>query len=133
MGRATARSPGRLRLLRVACILVGMRTTNAAADRSSRSRGLESACAVLRQEADYLRARGIVHLHVFGSVARREDNTESDLDLVAEVRPGADSIDMLRAEEHLAPLIGRSVGIISRCGLTHERHGGILRDMVQVF
>ena len=38
----------------------------------------------LREHRDELTAAGIVHLRVFGSVARGEANDSSDVDLIAE-------------------------------------------------
>jgi len=39
----------------------------------------------LREQRDELTAAGIVHLRVFGSVARGEANDLSDVDLIAEL------------------------------------------------
>ena len=38
----------------------------------------------LRQHEEELKAAGIVHLHVFGSVARDEASSLSDVDLLAD-------------------------------------------------
>jgi predicted nucleotidyltransferase len=39
---------------------------------------------ILRAHEPELKAAGIVHLHLFGSVARGEESAESDVDLLAE-------------------------------------------------
>ena len=94
---------------------------------------LDRAFSVLRARSDELWARGLLHVAVFGSVARREDGPDSDIDLVAEVGPDVDSMDALKAERLLAMELGRQVQIISRRGLDKSRHADILRDMIPAF
>lgn len=94
---------------------------------------LDHALTVLRARAEELRARGILHAAVFGSVARREDRPDSDLDLLVEIRLGVDSIDVMRVEKLLAADVDREVQIVSRCGLDEVRHAGIFRDMISAF
>ncbi len=94
---------------------------------------LDRALAVLRARSEELRTRGFLHVAVFGSVARREDGPDSDLDLVVEVGPQVGSMDAMRLEKLLAADVGREVRIISRCGLDKVRHAEIFRDMVAAF
>jgi uncharacterized protein len=94
---------------------------------------LDHALAVLRARSDELSTRGFFHVAVFGSVARREDGPESDIDLVVEVGPDVGSMDAMRVEKLLAADLGREVQIISRRGLDESRHAEIFRDMVQAF
>jgi predicted nucleotidyltransferase len=94
---------------------------------------LDRALTVLRARSDELRARGFLHVAIFGSVARREDGPDSDVDLVAEVGPDVDSMDALKAERLLAADLGREVQIISRRGLDKSRHADIFRDMISAF
>jgi predicted nucleotidyltransferase len=94
---------------------------------------LDRALAILRARSEELRASGFLHVAVFGSVARREDGPDSDLDLVAEIRLGVDSMDLLIMERSLADHVGREVQIITQCGLDEVRHAEILRDMIPAF
>jgi len=48
----------------------------------------DDAIKILRQHQADLRARGIVHAALFGSVARGEAGTKSDLDILIELDPG---------------------------------------------
>ncbi len=89
--------------------------------------------AVIRARSEELRARGFLPVSVFGLVARREDGSDSDLDLVAEIRLGVDSMDLMSVERILAAEVGREVQIITRCGLDMVRHAEIFRDMVPAF
>ena len=49
----------------------------------------DDAIAVLRANADELRARGVRHAALFGSVARGEAGPTSDLDILIELAPDA--------------------------------------------
>lgn len=44
----------------------------------------EEAIRILREHADELRERGLTRLQLFGSVARGEQNAQSDVDLLAD-------------------------------------------------
>ena len=46
---------------------------------------LESALATLRAHAPELRARGVAHAAIFGSVARGDANEKSDVDVLLEL------------------------------------------------
>ncbi|HEX3462968.1 MAG TPA: nucleotidyltransferase domain-containing protein [Candidatus Elarobacter sp.] len=94
---------------------------------------LDRTLAALRRRSAELRARGFIHIAVFGSVARREDGPDSDIDLLADIAPGVDSMDALKAERLLAADLGRDVQIISRRGLNSVRHAEIFRDSIPVF
>ena len=48
----------------------------------------QTAIKILRGHADALRARGVQHAALFGTVARGEAKTSSDLDIMIELDPG---------------------------------------------
>jgi len=52
-------------------------------------------------------------LWVFGSVARKEERPESDVDLVAEFLPGTSLLSHARLENDLARLFGCGVDVVS--------------------
>jgi uncharacterized protein len=73
----------------------------------------DAVLAKLRAHQDELRAAGIVHLQLFGSVARGEDNAESDVDLLAHL-DNARSFSLLgliRLENRLADLLEAKVDL----------------------
>ena len=73
----------------------------------------DAAIALLRAHADELRARGVTGVWMFGSVARGDDDEESDLDIA--VSTDAEGIDAsvvrLKAKRLTAELTGRAVDV----------------------
>jgi predicted nucleotidyltransferase len=69
--------------------------------------------AKLREHEPELRAAGVVHLSVFGSVARGEASMQSDVDLMAEFddRREYSLLDRVRLENRLAEILGVSVDL----------------------
>jgi predicted nucleotidyltransferase len=55
---------------------------------------------------------GLSNLRVFGSVARGEENEESDLDLLVDVTPGVGLIGLARAQHELEELLGTRVDLV---------------------
>ncbi|HQR25451.1 MAG TPA: nucleotidyltransferase family protein [Nocardioides sp.] len=67
--------------------------------------------ARLNDLLDYLRRHDITNAQVFGSVARGEDTTDSDLDLLADVPPGTSLFDLARHKLDLEDLLGVTVDL----------------------
>jgi uncharacterized protein len=69
--------------------------------------------AKLRQYEPELKAAGIVHLHLHGSVARHEASETSDVDLIAELDPdkGLSLLDIVGLENRLSDLLGVHVDL----------------------
>lgn len=68
-----------------------------------------------------------VQVWVFGSVARRADSRDSDLDLLVRFAPGASTFDLVALEDDLTSLMGIRVDTVIGAGLT-DRHDAIRRD-----
>ena len=47
----------------------------------------DEALRILKEHEEELRERGVVHIRIFGSVARDEANADSDVDLLADFDP----------------------------------------------
>ncbi len=71
----------------------------------------ERVLAQLRAAAPRLRACGIAHISLFGSVARGEAGPKSDIDLLIAVEPGArfGLADLLDLQEELGDLLARPI------------------------
>lgn len=68
---------------------------------------------VLRQHEPELRASGVVHLRLFGSVARGESSSRSDIDLIAELDRSKHPtlLTLVRLENRLTDLLGVKVDL----------------------
>jgi predicted nucleotidyltransferase/DNA-binding XRE family transcriptional regulator len=62
-------------------------------------------------------AHGVSNLRVFGSVARGEDRSDSDVDLVADLPPGLSLFGLGRVESDLEALLGTRVDLIPAADL----------------
>lgn len=79
-------------------------------------------CAVVR------RHRGLP-VAVFGSVARGDETSTSDIDFLVEFEPGRSLFDLLHLTEDLEALLGVPVDVVSAGGLK-DRDGHIRREAV---
>lgn len=61
-----------------------------------------------------LRRFGMKNPRVFGSTARSEDTTQSDLDIVVDAPPGASLYDLSAAENELEQLLGIKVDLVTK-------------------
>jgi predicted nucleotidyltransferase len=84
----------------------------------------QQALEILRRAEPDLRARGVLHAALFGSVARNEARADSDLDVMIEVDPDA-SIGVYQyvdLKEYIAGLFDGPVDVVSRDSLkSHVR------------
>lgn len=74
----------------------------------------EQVIAILQAHEAELRAAGIDRLSLFGSVARGDAGTDSDVDLAAVFDPQArmDLFRLVALERHIAELLGRRVDLL---------------------
>jgi len=95
----------------------------------------QDAIATLRRYESALRARGVAHAAVFGSVARGENRSGSDLDILVEFEPGAEGsiYDYVRFKEYVAGLFGVPVDVIDHAALKPHLRAPTARDAVYAF
>lgn len=93
------------------------------------------ALAVLRENAGALRASGVVHAAVFGSVARGTAGARSDVDVLVELDydRGLSVFDYARICEDIRALFDGKADVASKGGLKHGYRENILADAVYAF
>lgn len=70
------------------------------------------------------------NLRVFGSVARNDDDDESDIDFLVELGPGCGLLEHAALIRELEELLGRKVDVVSEKGLRQRIKDRVLREAV---
>ncbi|MBA2398211.1 MAG: nucleotidyltransferase family protein [Bradyrhizobium sp.] len=91
--------------------------------------------AKLREREADLRAQGVAHAALFGSVARGDDRPDSDIDILVEFEPGDEGTiyEYIRLKEFVASLFDGPVDVIDRDGLKPHLRAPAARDTLYAF
>jgi uncharacterized protein len=94
---------------------------------------IADAIATLRRHEDALRACGIRHAAVFGSVARGDNRPDSDLDILVEFEPETESsiYEYVRLKDYIAGLFDGPVDVIDRDALKPHLRAPSTRDTIR--
>lgn len=89
----------------------------------------------LRAHEPELKAAGIVHLRLFGSVARGESSRESDVDLMADFDTSRrfSLIGMVRLENRLADMLGIKVDLTPADSMKESVREQAVREAIVAF
>jgi uncharacterized protein len=89
----------------------------------------------LHRAAPRLRARGITHLSLFGSMARGEAGPRSDVDLLIEVDPNShfSLFDLVDLQEYLLELLSRSTHFAFAAKLRPWLRDEIRAEAISIF
>ena len=93
--------------------------------------------SILKEHEAELKELGVVRLCLFGSTARNEAATQSDVDLAVKMKPGPrgfarlDRLDMIR--ERIAEILGAAVDLIEEPSDRPRVQREIDRDRVVAF
>ena len=78
------------------------------------------------------RAHGARNLRLFGSAARGDDRSDSDLDLLVEMEPGRSLVDHVALKQDLEGLLGRDVDVVTEQSLHPRLRDRVLREAVSL-
>ena len=91
--------------------------------------------AVLRENADALRARGVCHAALFGSVARGDARPDSDVDIMIELAPD-NALDLFAYSgliHYIESLFPVPVDVVDRDALKSYVRAPAARDSIYAF
>src|SRR5690349_24793800 len=91
--------------------------------------------ATLRENQTALRARGVSHAALFGSRARGDDRSDSDIDIMIEVDPaaGIGVYEYVALKDYIAQLFDGPVDVVSREGLKPYLRSAATADAIYAF
>lgn len=89
----------------------------------------------LRRHQSALRALGVRHLSLFGSLARREARADSDVDVLLDIDPATpvSLLGIVRIQNDLSRLLGRPVVVVEAAAMKPEMREQVLREAVSAF
>jgi uncharacterized protein len=95
----------------------------------------ERVLRILHEEAPKLRALGITQLNLFGSMARGEAESQSDVDLLVNLAPDAPFglFDLIDVQERLGERLGRTVNVAFISTLRPWLRERIEEDRIRIF
>jgi len=74
--------------------------------------------------------RGAYNIRVFGSVARGEADSKSDIDLLVDLEPGRSIFDLGGLLMDLQDLLGQNVDVVTERGLRERIRARVLKEAV---
>jgi len=74
------------------------------------------------------RSHGAVRVRVFGSHATGTASESSDVDLLVELEPGRDLLDLIALKQDVEALLGRTVDVVEEGGLSPYLRDRILHE-----
>jgi len=91
--------------------------------------------ATLRRHKDELNRQGVAHLALFGSVARGEAQSNSDIDILIDLDPEAhlSVFDYVGLKDYIAGLFETPVDVVNRAGLKPYVKPAALNDAIYAF
>jgi predicted nucleotidyltransferase len=95
----------------------------------------QEAVAILVANRDALRARGVRHVALFGSLARGEARPDSDMDILIELEPDAKLgvFEYVGIRQFIAKLFAGQVDVVDRAALKPHVRPSAESDAIYAF
>lgn len=95
----------------------------------------QQALEILLQHREALRARGVRHAALFGSVARGDASEHSDVDIMIELDPnaGIDLFDYAGLKNDIVELFAGRADVVDREGLKPYLRESVINDAIYAF
>jgi predicted nucleotidyltransferase len=96
---------------------------------------IQDAIEILTRHKEALRARGVIHAALFGSLARGESTTESDLDVLIELDPNLklDVFAYAGIQRFVAELFHGPVDVVDKDALKPDVRPSATADAIYAF
>jgi len=89
--------------------------------------------AILEPHREQLQKLGVKSLSLFGSVARDEAHTDSDVDLLVEFNQQGGFFQLLHLQYYLEDILGCSVDLGTQDALREHLREPVLEDIINAF
>jgi uncharacterized protein len=93
----------------------------------------EDVLSLVTAHRSELEQLGVKALNLFGSVARNQANSESDVDFLVEFSIEAGLFDLFRVQHYLENLLERKVDLGTEDALREHLRQPVMRDVIRVF
>ncbi|MBM3313771.1 nucleotidyltransferase family protein [candidate division WOR-3 bacterium] len=74
------------------------------------------------------RSHGARRVRVFGSFARGEEHQDSDVDVLVDLEPGRDLLDIVAIKQDLEALLGRRVDVVTERAVSPYIRAAVLKE-----
>lgn len=75
---------------------------------------------------------GATRIRIFGSLARGTARPDSDLDLLVDLQPGRDLLDLIAIKQDLEQRLGRRVDVVTERSLSPYLRDRVLKEAVAI-
>lgn len=89
--------------------------------------------AIIAQNREKLRELGVKSLFLFGSVARDEARSDSDVDFLVDFTQQGGFFQLLQVQYYLEDILGCSVDLGTRDSLKEHLRQPVLKELINAF
>ena len=93
----------------------------------------EEVLAILATHQERLKALGVKSLDLFGSVARDEARSDSDVDFLIDFSIEASLFDLFRVQHYLEDILGCAVDLGTEDALREHLREPVLKEAIRAF